>query len=235
MPEEEDNCSTPWIKTPLRIPNATALYKEAVSLTFPGLAMGRDLSDRGSVSSATTLYTVWYDSVTGKNRRSSAADAYLWAPGQQRETLTVLATHKVDKILFDENVTATGVRFLPTNGSSLPATFFKAYARKGVVLSTGSLASAPILERSGIGGSAVLKAAGVSQLVDLPGVGANLNVSSSSLLRHKHVFLQLPRRTNRVRGHMLYLPRHIRTTPGSSTIEISSPRKSPLLTSISYG
>ncbi len=128
------------------------------------------------------MYTIWHDPVTGKNRRSSAADGYLWAPGQQRAKLTVLATHKVDKVLFDRKLTATGVVFLPTNGSvPSPSNAFKAYATKGVILSAGSLASAAILERSGVGSPSVLKAAGIKRLVDLPGVGAHLNVSFSFL------------------------------------------------------
>ncbi|KAK3356839.1 GMC oxidoreductase [Lasiosphaeria hispida] len=161
--------------TPLRIPGAVDLYKEALPLVFPGLAVGGDLSNRTSVSSASTMYTIWYDTVTGKNRRSSAADGYLWAPNQQRAKLTVLATHVVDKVLFGQGITATGVSFLPANGSTPSSKTFKAYAAKGVILSAGSLASAPVLERSGVGKPSVLKSAGITRLVDLPGVGANVN------------------------------------------------------------
>ena len=164
----------------MRIPEAIALYKQALPLTFPGLAIGGDLSNRTSVASATTLYTIWYDPVTGKNRRSSAADGLLWAPKQQRTKLVVLATHTVDRVLFNRDVTATGVSFLPTNGSVPSSKTFSAYATKGVILSAGSLATAPILERSGIGRSDVLKSARIRKMVDLPGVGANLNVRSLS-------------------------------------------------------
>lgn len=164
-------------QVPLRIPKAVALYKQALPLVFPGLAVGTDLSNRESVDSATTTYTIWYDPVTKKNRRSSAADGYLWAASQQRAKLTVLATHKVDRILFSHDLTANGVVFLPTNGSVSPERGFEAFAAKGVILSAGSLASAPILERSGVGKASVLKSAGIKTLVDLPGVGTNLNVS----------------------------------------------------------
>jgi len=123
------------------------------------------------------MYTIWYDPVTKKNRRSSAADGYLWAASQQRAKLTLLATHKVDRVLFSHDLTANGVVFLPTNGSVSPERGFEAFAAKGVILSAGSLASAPILERSGVGKASVLKSAGIKTLVDLPGVGTNLNVS----------------------------------------------------------
>ncbi|KAK4454486.1 hypothetical protein QBC34DRAFT_393518 [Podospora aff. communis PSN243] len=160
---------------PLRISRSVALYKEALPLVFPGLSIGGDLSNRPAVSSASTMYTIWYDPATGIQRRSSAADAYLWVPNQQRAKLTVLATHKVDRVLFDRDLTATGVAFLASNGTAVSPKRFRAYASKGVILAAGSLASAPILERSGVGKRSVLEPLGIKQLVDLPGVGANLN------------------------------------------------------------
>jgi len=160
----------------MRVPGLVARYKEAVPAVFPGVIVGDDLSNRASVSSAATMYTIWYDPVTGKNRRSSAADGLLWAPDQQRPTLTVLATHKVDRVLFGRHATATGVAFVPINGTAPSSGGFKAYAEKGVILSAGALASAPILERSGIGSLDILRASGIDIVVELPGVGSNLNV-----------------------------------------------------------
>lgn len=160
----------------MRIPGAVALYKQALPLTFNGLAIGNDLSNRTSVVSASTSWTIWYDPVTGENRRSSAADGLLWAADQQRDSLTVLTTHKVARVLLDESMTATGVSFACFNGSSPSPDLFSVYAAKGVILSAGSLGSGPILERSGIGRADILSAAGVKQVVDLPGVGANLIV-----------------------------------------------------------
>ena len=43
-----------------------------------------------------------------------------------------------------------------------------------VILAAGSIGSPTLLQRSGIGPAAVLKEAGVMPVVDLPGVGANL-------------------------------------------------------------
>ena len=90
----------------------------------------------------------------------------------------MLATHKVNKVLFGKDTSAEGVSFVPTvSTSSSSKKAFDAYASKGVILSAGSLASAPILERSGVGNPEILKRAGVKCLVDLLGVGANLNAS----------------------------------------------------------
>lgn len=163
----------------MRIPRAVELYKESLPLVFPGLMIGNDLSNRsldGTVS-ASSSWTIWHDYDTGENRRSSAADGYLWASGQQRESLTVLTNHKVDRILFCEDLTASSVVFGTKPGADVPGShsgLHVVHANKEVILAAGSLATAPILERSGIGSSGVLDAAGVQQLVDLPGVGVNL-------------------------------------------------------------
>lgn len=163
----------------MRIPKAAALYKEALQLTFPGLTIGNDLSNRSADNtvSASTSWTIWYDNATGQNLRSSAADALLWAPNQQRETLTVLANHKVDKVIFSDNLTATGVVFGTTPGSDVPGSIpglFTVHAAKEVILAAGALASASVLERSGVGNASILRAANARLLVDLPGVGCNL-------------------------------------------------------------
>ncbi|PAV20424.1 alcohol oxidase [Pyrrhoderma noxium] len=158
---------------PMRIPKAQALYKEALPLVFNGLAIGDDLSNRSTIQAASTSWTIWYDPVTGKNRRSSAADALLWAEDQQRESLTVLAEHVVSKVLFksSRDLTAKGVQF----GNSSSKNLYNVYANKEVLLAAGSLASSPILERSGIGSKSTLNKLGIKTLYNLPGVGLNLN------------------------------------------------------------
>lgn len=162
----------------MHIPKAVSLYKEALQLTFPGLAISNDLSNRSSDNTvlASTSWTIWYDSVTGKNMRSSAADALFWAQNQQREKLTILANHKVNKVIFSESLAAKGVTFGVMPGSDVPGSspgLHAVYAAKEVILSAGALASASVLERSGVGNTSVLLAAGVRPLVDLPGVGCN--------------------------------------------------------------
>ena len=114
-------------------------------------------------------------------KRSSAADALLWAPGQQRLSLTVLANHTVDKVHLDQSLRANGVRFSPTLSKHTKQQF-TVKAAKSVILAAGTLATAPILERSGVGKASILSAARVKQTVDLPGVGANLNVCQHVLL-----------------------------------------------------
>jgi choline dehydrogenase-like flavoprotein len=47
--------------------------------------------------------------------------------------------------------------------------------QKEVLLATGTLQTPALLERSGIGASAILSQFGINQLVNLPGVGLNLH------------------------------------------------------------
>lgn len=178
----------------MRIPRAVKLYKEALPHAFPGLTISNDLSNRTSVVSASTSWTIWHDPVTGKMKRSSAADALLWAPGQQRLSLTVLANHTVDKVNLDQNLKANGVRFSPTLSRDSKQQYV-VKAAKSVILAAGTLATAPILERSGVGKASILSAAKVKQLVDLPGVGTNLNVCQLVLLFPSKPFLPCKRNT----------------------------------------
>lgn len=88
----------------------------------------------------------------------------------------MLANHTVTSILFDHGTTAGGVAFADATVTDPRRKIHQVRARKGVILAAGALGSTPILERSGIGSAKVLAAAKVQQIVDLPGVGANLNV-----------------------------------------------------------
>lgn len=154
---------------PMRIPAAQALYKAAITLVF-GIPRGRDLSDRQGSVSASTSWTIWWDPVARITRRASAAYTLLYPKDKQQATLTVLAEHTVDKVIFNKLMKATGVQF----GSPATKKLFTVNVKREVILAAGSLATPPILERSGVGSKEVLKAAGIKQLVDLPGVGRNL-------------------------------------------------------------
>lgn len=148
-------------------------------MAFPGLTIGNDLSNRSSdgTVSASSSWTIWYDNSTGENRRSSAADGYLWDPEEQRDSLTVLTNHKVDKILFGHDFAARSVAFGTKPGADVPGSQPGqqiVHANKEIILAAGSLASTSVLERSGVGSPGILAAASIEVLVDLPGVGVNL-------------------------------------------------------------
>jgi len=99
-------------------------------------------------------------------RRSSAARAFL-APARNRLNLVVETGVTIDRLLLDGR-RAVGVSGRK-NGQPVD------YRTAGeVILSAGALASPVILQRSGIGPAALLRAAGVEPLVDSPRIGANL-------------------------------------------------------------
>lgn len=87
--------------------------------------------------------------------------------------LHLLVKSTVTKINI-EGGKATGVEYVPTvetEGTTPPRQTVK--ARKLVILTAGCLGSPRIMERSGLGDKAILKVAGVTPIVDLPGVGTN--------------------------------------------------------------
>ncbi|KAL2205026.1 alcohol oxidase [Sarocladium strictum] len=109
--------------------------------------------------------------------RSYSANSYLPLAGSN---LVVKTNAPVAKILFtDRNgVVASGVQL--ADGSKITA-------RKEVILSAGSIQSPGLLEVSGIGQKSVLQQAGIKQVVDLPGVGENLqdHIRTSNTYRLK--------------------------------------------------
>jgi choline dehydrogenase-like flavoprotein len=95
------------------------------------------------------------------NYTRSYSPAYLEFAGRN---LIIKLNTRVAKINIVDGL-ATGITL--EDGSVIAA-------RKEVILSAGSLLSPALLELSGVGQAAVLAAAGVPLLVDLPGVGENL-------------------------------------------------------------
>jgi choline dehydrogenase len=98
--------------------------------------------------------------------RNSTARAYL-APARHRRNLTVATGAQATRILI-ENGRATGVEFTQGGASR------RVHSRREVLLCAGALASPKLLMLSGVGPADMLEKHGVPVLVDLPGVGANL-------------------------------------------------------------
>ena len=108
-----------------------------------------------------------YFQVTQKGgRRWSAASAFL-RPALRRANLR-LQTHALVRRIVIEDGRAVGVQF------EVEGRKFTARARGEIVLSSGSVGSPAILERSGIGNGERLNALGIETVRHLPGVGENL-------------------------------------------------------------
>jgi choline dehydrogenase len=101
-----------------------------------------------------------------RGRRVSAADAFL-NPARRRPNLRILTHALVHRIGFAGR-RAEQVEF---DQGGVPG---RARARREVIVAAGAVASPALLERSGVGQVARLRALGVEPVADLPGVGENL-------------------------------------------------------------
>ncbi|RXK41352.1 hypothetical protein M231_01257 [Tremella mesenterica] len=109
----------------------------------------------------------WHDS----DHRSSSATAY-WSPIEgQRENIAILINQQATKILFNSGtpVHATGVQFGTSDGSR-----YEVDANREVIVSAGAIQSPALLQLSGIGDQGLLQSVGIDVVLDLPGVGKNL-------------------------------------------------------------
>ena len=100
-------------------------------------------------------------------RRLSAADAYLM-PALARPNLDVVADAMVHRVQLEAG-RAVGIEYRTSAGELVTER-----AAEEVVLAAGAIGSPQLLMLSGIGPSAHLRSVGVDVVVDLPGVGANL-------------------------------------------------------------
>lgn len=98
--------------------------------------------------------------------RQSTASSFI-KPAMGRKNLTVVTETYIGRLLFDGN-RVVGVVGRSGNNS------VEYRANREVILSTGSIETPMLLERSGIGSGAVLRAAGIEQRVESPNVGERL-------------------------------------------------------------
>lgn len=108
-----------------------------------------------------------YDLNTKHGERCSSNVAYLH-PASSRKNLTIKRHTMVERVLFDEEGRAIGVR-VDQEGA-----IHDFYARCEVVLSAGAVGTPQILQRSGVADKALLDQHGISLQHYLPAVGTNL-------------------------------------------------------------
>jgi choline dehydrogenase-like flavoprotein len=97
--------------------------------------------------------------------RSYSANGYIPQAGSNLDVVNGARVAKINLKRCGKSRVATGVTL--QDGTVI-------HARGEVVLSAGSIQSPGLLELSGIGRKSVLDAAGITQIIDLPGVGENL-------------------------------------------------------------
>ena len=125
-----------------------------------GLALNPDLNGISCEGVGT------YQITTARGRRVSAARAYLW-PARRRDGLTVQTEALATRILF-EGRRAVGVEYRQHGA------LHRAFAAREVILSAGAFNTPQLLQLSGIGPAALLRAHGIAVVADRPAVGRNL-------------------------------------------------------------
>jgi choline dehydrogenase len=109
--------------------------------------------------------------------RSFSANAFLPltvvdqdGKGVDGRRLNIVSEAKVSRILFKGTV-AVGVEYILKNN---PEKVLTVFARKKVILCAGGIESPAILQRSGVGPTALLESLDIPVVVDSPNVGQNL-------------------------------------------------------------
>jgi choline dehydrogenase len=110
-----------------------------------------------------------------KGHRASSAAAYL-TPVRGRRNLTVETNAMTRRVIIDRG-RATGVEYRRDGKSQV------AHAAREVILSGGTYNSPQLLMLSGIGPADELKSHGIKPVLDLPGVGRNLQEHPSMWIR----------------------------------------------------
>ena len=94
-------------------------------------------------------------------------------PVSNRPNLKLLTGYRVNEVLFTNDKRAYGVT-MQARGTPNGAAITTVKAAQEVILCAGWLHTPQILQRSGLGPKSLLTQAGIPVLVDLPGVGSNL-------------------------------------------------------------
>ncbi|EGN97564.1 hypothetical protein SERLA73DRAFT_184316 [Serpula lacrymans var. lacrymans S7.3] len=134
-----------------------------------GVPFSDDIQDLNT-SHASEIWAKYINRHTG--RRSDAATAYVHSVMDVQSNLYLRTNARVSRVIFEGNK-AVGVAYVPSrnraHGAEVRETIVR--ARKYVVLSSGTLGTPQILERSGVGSADMLRQLDVKVVSDLPGVG----------------------------------------------------------------
>ena len=160
---------------PLRVTLPPTRSPLTEAIVGAGVSMG--LSRKDDVNAPDNAEGVGYAARTiYKGRRQSGAVAFL-RKAAKRRNLTVITDTVVDRVVF-EGTKAVGVA-CTFRGRSIE------YPGREIILSSGTLASPAILQRSGIGPAPLLKRLGIEVLHDLPAVGEGLKEHRAVLVQYQ--------------------------------------------------
>ncbi|MDT5003793.1 MAG: choline oxidase [Mycobacterium sp.] len=145
-------------------PCGAAVLESAAKVGMPTVGFNRGETVRNGAG--------WFQiNAAEDGTRMSSSHAYLHPILESRRNLQVRTGCWVSEILFDDTVSATGVRYLRPDltGSDTVS------ARREVIVTAGAIDTPKLLMLSGIGPSVHLREIGIHVRVDSPGVGSNLD------------------------------------------------------------
>ncbi|KAJ7206782.1 hypothetical protein GGX14DRAFT_456830 [Mycena pura] len=99
-----------------------------------------------------------------------------------RTNLVILTGYQVTKINWNSTTSGSAVAGGVSFAASASATEYTVNAAKEVIISGGSIGSPQVLQLSGVGPKSLITGFGIESVVDLPGVGANLQDHLSASL-----------------------------------------------------
>lgn len=145
---------------------ADAVAPSVVSQHFVEAAVATGYDRNPDFNGATQEGAGIFQLTFQEGKRQSTAVAFIH-PILQRPNLTTTTSALVTRLLF-EGTRTIGVEYLHNN------TLHQAFVNQEVILSAGAFDSPKLLMLSGIGNAEDLQALGIYPVVDLPGVGQNL-------------------------------------------------------------
>jgi choline dehydrogenase-like flavoprotein len=149
-------------------------------LTDHMMTAGRTLglTETDDLNSVTGDRIGYYSHNIRRGRRQSGAVVFL-KPARARVNLTVMTDTVARRVLFDGK-RVCGVELSRAGGKP-----FVAGCRGEVVVSAGTMESPQILERSGIGDSALLQSLGITPVMDSPDVGNRMREHLAYAMPHR--------------------------------------------------
>jgi choline oxidase len=145
-------------------PCGAAVLEAAAMVGMPTVAFNRGDTVRNGAG--------WFQiNADESGTRMSSSVAYLHPILESRRNLDVRTNCWVAEILFDDSLTATGVRYQRPDLSRYDVVS----ARREVIITAGAIDTPKLLMLSGIGPADHLREIGIDVRVDSPGVGSNLD------------------------------------------------------------
>ncbi|KAF5376477.1 hypothetical protein D9615_008621 [Tricholomella constricta] len=171
--QKPTNNTTHGYDGPIAISNGgsiTALAQDFLRASDAiGVPFSDDIQDLDTAH-ASEIWAKYINRHTG--RRSDAATAYVHSVMDTQTNLYLRTNSRVSRVIFEGNK-AVGVAYVPArnrvHAAQVKETIVR--ARKCVVISSGTLGTPQILERSGVGAKELLQKLDIKVVSDLPGVG----------------------------------------------------------------